>query len=163
MLQPMSKPKLPEHCNGLVCRILKCRFVSMQTEFLRRLHECVQKSAWMMKANAEFTCRDFIWHVWWSLLTSVYWFSNIVTTHRAVPVISFRNESKRSGWSGFWCLIRRKALVSDNSGWRSYPVSLLLVREKDEIKHIELDFSVTYSSTCPCSAALARTLIQEKF
>jgi GTP cyclohydrolase I len=63
----------------------------------------------------------------------------------------------------FDALIRRKALVSDNSGWRSYPVSLLLVREKDEIKHIELDFSVTYSSTCPCSAALARTLIQENF
>ena len=63
----------------------------------------------------------------------------------------------------FDALIRRKALVSDNSGWRSYPVSLLLVREKDEIKHIELDFSVTYSSTCPCSAALARSLIQENF
>ena len=63
----------------------------------------------------------------------------------------------------FDALIRRKALVSDNSGWRSYPVTLLLVREKDQIKHIELDFSVTYSSTCPCSAALARTLIQENF
>lgn len=63
----------------------------------------------------------------------------------------------------FDALIRRKALVSDNSGWRSYPVSLLLVREKNKIKHIELDFSVTYSSTCPCSAALARSLIQENF
>lgn len=63
----------------------------------------------------------------------------------------------------FDALIRRKALVSDNSGWRSYPVSLLLVREKNEIKHIELDFSVTYSSTCPCSAALARSLIQQNF
>jgi len=63
----------------------------------------------------------------------------------------------------FDALIRRKALVSDNSGWRSYPVSLLVVREKDKIKHIELNFSVTYSSTCPCSAALARSLIQENF
>ncbi len=63
----------------------------------------------------------------------------------------------------FDALIRRKALVSDNSGWRSYPVTLLLVREKDKIKHIELDFSVTYSSTCPCSAALARSLIQQNF
>lgn len=63
----------------------------------------------------------------------------------------------------FDALIRRKALVTDNSGWRSYPVSLLLVREKDKIKHIELDFSVTYSSTCPCSAALARSLIQQNF
>lgn len=63
----------------------------------------------------------------------------------------------------FDALIRRKALVTDNSGWRSYPVSLLLVREKDRVQHIELDFSVTYSSTCPCSAALARSLIQQNF
>jgi len=63
----------------------------------------------------------------------------------------------------FDALIRRKALISDNSGWRSYPVTLLLVREKNRIKHIELDFSVTYSSTCPCSAALARSLIQQNF
>lgn len=63
----------------------------------------------------------------------------------------------------FDALIRRKALVSDNSGWRSYPVTLLMVREVSEIKHIELDFSVTYSSTCPCSAALARSLIQQNF
>ncbi len=63
----------------------------------------------------------------------------------------------------FDALIRRKALISDNSGWRSYPVSLLLVRNKNRVKHIELDFSVTYSSTCPCSAALARSLIQQNF
>lgn len=63
----------------------------------------------------------------------------------------------------FDALIRRKALVTEHSGWRSYPVSLLLVREQDKIKHIEMDFSVTYSSTCPCSAALARSLIQENF
>lgn len=63
----------------------------------------------------------------------------------------------------FDALIRRKALVTDNSGWRSYPVSLLLVREKDKISHMELDFSVTYSSTCPCSAALARSIIQQNF
>ena len=63
----------------------------------------------------------------------------------------------------FDALIRRKALISDNAGWRSYPVTLLLVREKDKITHIELDFSVTYSSTCPCSAALARSLIQQNF
>lgn len=63
----------------------------------------------------------------------------------------------------FDALLRRNALVSDNSGWRSYPVTLLLVRENNEIKHVELDFSVTYSSTCPCSAALARSLIQQNF
>ena len=34
----------------------------------------------------------------------------------------------------FDALIRRKALISDNSGWRCYPVTLLLVREKNMIK-----------------------------
>jgi len=63
----------------------------------------------------------------------------------------------------FDALIRRKALISDNSGWRSYPVSLLLVQKKNKIAHVELDFSVTYSSTCPCSAALARSIVQENF
>jgi len=63
----------------------------------------------------------------------------------------------------FEALIRRPALVSDNSGWRAYPVSLLLMRSGDEVAHVELGFEVTYSSTCPCSAALARQLIQQQF
>ncbi len=63
----------------------------------------------------------------------------------------------------FEALIRRPALVSDNSGWRAYPVSLLVMRSGDEVAHVELGFEVTYSSTCPCSAALARQLIQQQF
>lgn len=59
-------------------------------------------------------------------------------------------------------LLRRPALVSDNSGWKSYPV---VVTSTLADGHFELDVEVevAYSSTCPCSAALARQLIQERF
>ncbi len=58
--------------------------------------------------------------------------------------------------------IRRSALLSDNSGWASYPVMVKGTLIKGEIA-LELSVGITYSSTCPCSAALARQLIQEQF
>lgn len=57
---------------------------------------------------------------------------------------------------------RRKALASDNAGWRSYPFSIIATLEGKNFG-LELSYEVTYSSTCPCSAALARQLIQQQF
>jgi GTP cyclohydrolase I len=57
---------------------------------------------------------------------------------------------------------RRPALASDNEGWRRYPVSMIGILEGNEFS-LEMGLEVLYSSTCPCSAALARQLIQEKF
>lgn len=62
----------------------------------------------------------------------------------------------------FELLLRRPALVSDNSGWRAYPVELVGVMDRGHFS-LELATEVVYSSTCPCSAALARQLIQERF
>ncbi|MCQ4163687.1 GTP cyclohydrolase FolE2 [Tahibacter harae] len=59
-------------------------------------------------------------------------------------------------------LVRRRALVSDNSGWKSYPVMLTALMDRGHFS-LELAYEVVYSSTCPCSAALARQLIQERF
>lgn len=59
-------------------------------------------------------------------------------------------------------LVRRPALMSDNSGWKSYPVVIAGLLEDDHFQ-LELGFEVLYSSTCPCSAALARQLIQDRF
>lgn len=59
-------------------------------------------------------------------------------------------------------MVQRPALKSQNLGWRSYPVSFKGSLEKG-IPTFELDFTIAYSSTCPCSAALARKLIQENF
>lgn len=62
----------------------------------------------------------------------------------------------------FDLLVKRKALVSKNSSWRTYPVSVI-GECRDGHYTFRLGVTVAYSSTCPCSAALARQLIQEKF
>jgi GTP cyclohydrolase I len=59
-------------------------------------------------------------------------------------------------------LVRRAALVSDNTGWKSYPVSVSALLDRGHFS-LELGVQAAYSSTCPCSAALARQLIQENF
>jgi GTP cyclohydrolase I len=62
----------------------------------------------------------------------------------------------------FDLLVKRAALVSDNFSWRSYPVSVVGEMRAGHYR-FRLGVKVAYSSTCPCSAALARQLIQEKF
>jgi GTP cyclohydrolase I len=62
----------------------------------------------------------------------------------------------------FDLLVKRRALVSDNFSWRAYPVSIAGEMRADRFR-FRLGVKVAYSSTCPCSAALARQLIQEKF
>lgn len=57
---------------------------------------------------------------------------------------------------------RRPALESDNEGWRRYPVSMIAILENGQFS-LEMGLEVLYSSTCPCSAALARQLIQDQF
>jgi GTP cyclohydrolase I len=59
-------------------------------------------------------------------------------------------------------LLRRPALKSDHSGWKAYPVRITASMERGHFD-VELAFDVVYASTCPCSAALARQLIQERF
>ncbi|AZF08168.1 GTP cyclohydrolase FolE2 [Pseudomonas sp. R5-89-07] len=59
-------------------------------------------------------------------------------------------------------LLKRPALVSALDGWKRYPVSIE-ARLENQMFHVELKIDVTYSSTCPCSAALARQLIQQQF
>jgi GTP cyclohydrolase I len=59
-------------------------------------------------------------------------------------------------------LLKRPALISPLSGWKSYPVTIE-ARLKNDMFHVELKIDVAYSSTCPCSAALSRQLIQQQF
>lgn len=62
----------------------------------------------------------------------------------------------------FDVLLERPALVSAESGFKRYPL-VVDARLSDEVFHVELSVDVVYSSTCPCSAALARQLIQQQF
>jgi GTP cyclohydrolase I len=57
---------------------------------------------------------------------------------------------------------RRNALLSDNSGWKNYPSEMTATLDENGFR-VKLQTVITYSSTCPCSAALSRQLIQEKF
>ncbi len=58
--------------------------------------------------------------------------------------------------------VRRPALISRNMAWRSYPVSVGGILDAQGLR-FQLGVEVAYSSTCPCSAALARQLIQRQF
>ncbi|OUS23868.1 GTP cyclohydrolase [Thalassotalea sp. 42_200_T64] len=58
--------------------------------------------------------------------------------------------------------MRREALISGKKGWRVYPVTIIGKLDKGKFD-IELCVDIAYSSTCPCSAALARQLIQQAF
>lgn len=59
-------------------------------------------------------------------------------------------------------LCRRMALLSDHSAWRHYPVQIESRLENGDVHH-KLTVRVTYSSTCPCSAALAKQLLRDQF
>jgi GTP cyclohydrolase I len=62
----------------------------------------------------------------------------------------------------FSLMLRRPALVSDNSGWKSYPAHVLASMVQNRFE-LEIGVEVGYSSTCPASAALARQLVQDNF
>ena len=59
--------------------------------------------------------------------------------------------------------LKRKALLSDNSAWRFYPISLCAEIDANNKVKFDTKINIAYSSTCPCSAALSRQLIQEEF
>jgi len=58
--------------------------------------------------------------------------------------------------------LRRASLLSKKTGWKAYSTTLTATRNNGEMA-LDLTIDVPYSSTCPCSAALARQLIQQAF
>ena len=59
-------------------------------------------------------------------------------------------------------LIKRPALISPRAGWKAYPCALRCRQDAQGMQAI-LEVTIGYSSTCPCSAALARQSIQQAF
>lgn len=59
-------------------------------------------------------------------------------------------------------LARRESLRSDLAAWRNYPVVVSGWLNQGRTT-LALEVEIAYSSTCPCSAALARQVIQERF
>jgi GTP cyclohydrolase I len=63
----------------------------------------------------------------------------------------------------FKLLCKRAALVTAGlSGWKSYPV-VLQASLHDRRMVLNASVEVAYSSTCPCSAALSRQLLEQAF
>ncbi len=58
--------------------------------------------------------------------------------------------------------LMRNALKSEYRGWRHYPVCFELKKTHENLE-CTLKLDILYSSTCPCSAALSRELIQANF
>ena len=81
--------------------------------------------------------------------------SSLVMSHRRLSGQAFVEFS-------FDYFLRRRSLVTENSGWNSYPVTIR-GSATDAGMRLELTLGVWYSSTCPASAALARQLIQQRF
>ena len=59
-------------------------------------------------------------------------------------------------------LLLRRALLSDNAGWKRYPVEVEAELAEGHLR-LKLGFSVEYSSTCPASAALSRQANARRF
>ena len=57
--------------------------------------------------------------------------------------------------------VLRKALLSQEQGWRSYPLTYRVSSLKNK-RVLSLTAKVLYSSTCPCSAGLSRQALQEQ-
>ncbi|MGE8047130.1 GTP cyclohydrolase FolE2 [Pseudomonas monteilii] len=63
----------------------------------------------------------------------------------------------------FDLLVRRPALITEGlSGWKSYPVRLNASLVEGDFA-LSIECTIGYSSTCPCSAALSRQLIEARF
>lgn len=60
----------------------------------------------------------------------------------------------------FDVLLKKPALLSGESGYQSYPVTIK-AEKKSEGLSCEFELTIPYSSTCPCSASLARQLYAE--
>lgn len=84
--------------------------------------------------------------------------------HLLRDFVQSHESLSRSGFLdlSFEYLAKRSSLLSNHSTWRSYPVEIQAEIQDDTVQH-RLRVSVAYSSTCPCSAALARQLLQQQF
>lgn len=58
--------------------------------------------------------------------------------------------------------LQQSALVSGKQGWRQYPVAFEVEGSSEKVE-CRIKVEVLYSSTCPCSAALAESSFRDEF
>lgn len=57
----------------------------------------------------------------------------------------------------FEALLKKPALISDEIGYQSYPITIVAQKNDNGFLY-DFEITIPYSSTCPCSASLARQL-----
>lgn len=79
-------------------------------------------------------------------------------------LVESQKETSRSSHMrlSFDYLAERRSLLTENVGWRRYPVAVVGSFSEGRTT-LSMEVQIVYSSTCPCSAALARQVIQERF
>ena len=60
----------------------------------------------------------------------------------------------------FELILNKNALVSNQNGYQSYPITLSAQRVNHQLSY-QLELTIPYSSTCPCSASLSQQLVSE--
>ncbi len=60
----------------------------------------------------------------------------------------------------FELILSKPALLSEESGYQSYPVKISAEKNQEDFA-LEIEITIPYSSTCPCSASLSRQLYAE--
>jgi len=90
-----------------------------------------------------------------TLTTLTSLLQNFIKSHQEISQHAFVKFS-------FDYHLRRKSLISEKHGWKAYPIIIIGKLINNQLE-LELQVDVPYSSTCPCSAALARQLIQKQF
>lgn len=94
----------------------------------------------------------------------------VLSPHILQQLLGQMVESHRSCETGnarlrlcFDLLVKRPALLTKGlSGWKSYPVRIDAVL-RGKMFECRVEVSVAYSSTCPCSAALSRQMLEQAF
>ena len=81
------------------------------------------------------------------------WVREMASTHRT----SSENAQIKIKFN---YLMQRPSLVSGNFGWNQYPCIISCTKTKENLT-LEMSVTVQYSSTCPCSTALAKQSLLE--
>ncbi len=152
----MEKIEMPIRVNGLVLPARIDAFVSLDKENARGIHmsRLYLELASSLRGQADKPAPNLDGELIYNLLAR-FLSKHSGLSRTAEIIIRFQLPVDRAG------------LLSGERGHRLYPVTLRGVLEHSERKspHYRLCFSteILYSSTCPCSAALARELLRSQF
>ncbi len=131
----------------------RCFLLPAKVDIFVSLDESKAKGIHMSRLYTDLEQRVSEKPLTWSLIQELL--HSLVQNQRGLSQSSYLKFA-------FTLPLKRKALLSESHGYRHYPISFEASMDKGVMQAF-VKFEVLYSSTCPCSAALSRQLVQEKF